>query len=64
MAPLLPVARAMSEQEVPSSVAQRVIMKFLAREGVKSSETLRRLQAQFRGETLSRFEERAGKGGK
>ncbi|XP_073972912.1 protein GVQW3-like [Rhodnius prolixus] len=44
----------MSEQEVPSSIAQRVIIKFLAAEGVKPAEILRRLTAQFGEETLSR----------
>lgn len=44
----------MSEQEVHSSIAQRVIIKFLAAEGVKPAEILRRLTAQFGKETLSR----------
>lgn len=44
----------MSEQEVHSSIAQRVIIKFLAAEGVKPAEILRRLTAQFGEETLSR----------
>lgn len=44
----------MSEHEVPSSVAQRVIIRFLANEGVKSAEILTRLQAQFGDATLSR----------
>jgi len=44
----------MSEQEVPPSIAQRVIITFLAPEGVKPAEILRRLTAQFGEETLSR----------
>lgn len=44
----------MSEQEVPPSIAQRVIIKFLAAEGAKPTEILRRLTAQFGEETLSR----------
>lgn len=44
----------MSEQEVHSSIAQRVVIKFLAAEGVKPAEILRRLTAQFGEETLSR----------
>ena len=44
----------MSEQEVASSVAQRIIIKFLTKEGVKPSEILTRLKAQFGDATLSR----------
>lgn len=44
----------MSEQEVPPSIAQRIVIKFLAAEGVKPAEILRRLTAQFGEETLSR----------
>lgn len=44
----------MSEQEVPPSIAQRIVIKFLAAEGVKPAEILRRLSAQFGEETLSR----------
>jgi hypothetical protein len=44
----------MSEREVPVSVAQRIIIKFLSREGVKPAEILRRLTEQFKEETLSR----------
>lgn len=44
----------MSEQEVHTSIAQRIIIKFLAREGVKPSEILWRLTAQFEENTLSR----------
>ncbi|XP_073989689.1 histone-lysine N-methyltransferase SETMAR-like [Rhodnius prolixus] len=43
----------MTEQEVPSSVAQRIIIKFLTNEGVKPSEILTRLRAQFGDSTLS-----------
>jgi hypothetical protein len=44
----------MSEQEVASPVAQRIIIKFLTKEGVKPSEILTRLKAQFGDATLSR----------
>lgn len=44
----------MSEQKVHPSVAQRVIIKFLAKEGTKPSEILRRLHAQFGEATLSK----------
>ncbi|KYN41437.1 hypothetical protein ALC56_04151 [Trachymyrmex septentrionalis] len=37
----------MSEQQVPASVAQRVIIKFLTKEGVKPCEILTRLKVQF-----------------
>jgi hypothetical protein len=37
----------MSEQIVPSSVTQRVIVKFLTNENVKAAEILMRLRAQF-----------------
>lgn len=43
----------MSVQEVPGSLAQRIIVKFLSNEGVKPSEMLTRLQAQFGNECLS-----------
>ncbi|KAJ8946771.1 hypothetical protein NQ318_018980 [Aromia moschata] len=43
----------MSEQEVHTSVAQRIIIRFLANEGVKSNEILTRLRAQFGDDTLS-----------
>jgi len=36
-----------SEQEVPSSVAQFIIIKFLTTEGLKPSEILRRLKVEF-----------------
>lgn len=48
------VTIAMSEREVPSSVAQRIIVKFLTTEGVKPSAILRRLQAQFGDKTLKK----------
>lgn len=48
------VSSIMSEQEVHTSVAQRVIIKFLAWEGVRPSEILRLLFVQFCNETLSR----------
>lgn len=51
--PLLVLLK-MSEREVHPSVAQRIIIKFLAREGVKPAEILRRLTAQFGEQTLSR----------
>jgi hypothetical protein len=43
----------MAVQEVPSSVAQRIIIKFLTKEGVTPSEIFTRLQAQFGDECLS-----------
>lgn len=43
----------MSEQEYPSSVAQRIIIRFLTREGVKQSDILPRVKAQFGSDTLS-----------
>lgn len=43
----------MSEQEVPTSVAQRIIIKFLANEGVRPAEILQRLRNQFGESTLS-----------
>ena len=48
------LSTAMSEQEVPSPVAQRIVIKFLTKEGVKPSEILTQLKAQFGGATLSR----------
>lgn len=44
----------MSEQQVHPSVAQRIIIKFLTREGVKATEIFQRLTAQFGDQTLSR----------
>lgn len=43
----------MSEVEVHSSVEQRIIIKFLTKEGVKPSEICERLKKQFGEETLS-----------
>jgi histone-lysine N-methyltransferase SETMAR len=43
----------MEVQEVPSSVAQRIIIKFLMKEGVLPSEIFTSLQAQFEDECLS-----------
>ena len=43
----LRVSFSMSEQEVSPHVAQRTIIKFLTNEGVKPSNILRRLEAQF-----------------
>jgi hypothetical protein len=37
----------MNEQVVPMAVAQRIIVKFLTNENVKSAEILIRLRAQF-----------------
>lgn len=48
------VSGIVSEQEVNTSVEQRIIIKFLSREGVKPAEILRRLTAQFAEKTLSR----------
>jgi len=47
------VSAAMTEQEVHSSVAQRIIIKFLSNEGVKSSEVFTRLKVQFGDTALS-----------
>jgi hypothetical protein len=44
----------MSEQVVPSTVAQRIIVKFLTNENVKLAEILMTFRAQFGDETLSR----------
>ena len=38
----------MTEQEVPSSVARRIIMKFLTNEGFNPQEILTHLKAQLR----------------
>ena len=46
------VSTTMTEQEVHSSVAQCIIIIFLATEGVKPAEILRRLRAQYRQQTL------------
>jgi hypothetical protein len=45
----------MAQQEVPSSVAQRLIIKFLMKEAVIPSEIFTRLQAQFGDECLSQL---------
>jgi hypothetical protein len=45
----------MTEQDVPSSVAQRLIIKFLMKEGIIPSEIFTRLQALFGGECLSQL---------
>jgi hypothetical protein len=45
----------MVEQEVPSSLAQRIIIKFLTTEDVTPSEIFTRLQAQFGDECLSQI---------
>ena len=47
------LSTAMSEQEVPPSVAQHIVIKFLTNEGVKPSEILTHLKAQFGDPTLS-----------
>jgi histone-lysine N-methyltransferase SETMAR len=43
----------MAVQAVPNGVAQRIIFKFLTKEGVIPSEIFTRLQAQFEDECLS-----------
>jgi hypothetical protein len=43
----------MSEQVVPSAVAQCIIVKFLTNKQVKHYEILNKLRAQFGDETLS-----------
>jgi hypothetical protein len=44
----------MSEQVVPSAVAQCIMVTFLTNENVKPADILMRLRAQFGDETLSR----------
>lgn len=44
----------MSEKEVPCFVAQRIIVKFLAKENVLPSEIFTRLQAQFEDKCMSK----------
>jgi hypothetical protein len=44
----------MSEQVVPSAVAQRIVVKFLSNKNVKSADILMRLRVLFDDETLSR----------
>jgi hypothetical protein len=46
----------MSEQVIPSAVAQRIVVKFLTNENAKPAEILMRPRAQFDNETLSRTE--------
>jgi hypothetical protein len=46
----------MAEQEVPSSGAQHLVIKFLMREGIIPSKIFTRLQAQFGDECLSQPE--------
>ena len=48
----LGVARAMSEQKVPRSVEQRIVIKFLVGENVPSAENHHRLQQQYGEESL------------
>jgi hypothetical protein len=43
-----------SEQVVPSAVAQRTVIKYLRNGNVKPAEILKRLKAQFGDETFSR----------
>ena len=43
----------MSEQKVPQSVEQRIVIKFLVRENVPSAEIHHRLQQQYGEECLS-----------
>ncbi|KAG5326632.1 GVQW3 protein, partial [Pseudoatta argentina] len=44
----------MSEQQVPASVAQRVIIKFLTKKGVKPCAILTGLKVQYGDDTLSK----------
>lgn len=46
----------MIEQEVPTTVAQCIIIRFLANKGVKPTEILTRLQAEFGDDALSRIQ--------
>ena len=50
----LGVARVMSEQKVPRSVEQRIVIKFLVGENVPSAEIHHRLQQQYGEECLRR----------
>ena len=50
----LGVARVMSEQKVPRSVEQRIVIKFLVGENVPSDEIHHRLQQQYGEECLLR----------
>ena len=44
----------MADNSVSACMEKRVVMKFLANEGVKPADIYRRLQAQYCDETLSR----------
>ncbi|XP_011859225.1 PREDICTED: putative uncharacterized protein FLJ37770, partial [Vollenhovia emeryi] len=44
----------MSERQVPTAVAQRIVIRFLVWEGVKNTEILWRLRNQFGSECLSK----------
>jgi len=46
----------MSEQVVPSAVAQHITVKFLTNENMKSAEIPKRPTEQFSDETLSRIQ--------
>lgn len=48
------LSTAMSEQEVPSPVAQFIIIKFLMKKGIKSSEMFTGLKAEFGDAIFSR----------
>ena len=48
----------MSEREVPITIAQRVVMKFLTNENVGPNEIWRRLLAQYGESTLSKTQVR------
>ena len=45
----------MADNIVSACMEQRVVMKFLVKEGVKLADIYRRLQAQYGDETLSRI---------
>jgi len=47
-------ARVMSEQKVPRSVVQRIVIEFLVEENVPSAEIHHRLQQQYGEECLSK----------
>lgn len=47
-------ATTMSERQVPTAVAQRIVIRFLVWEGVKNTEIFLRLRNQFGSECLSR----------
>ncbi|XP_033218107.1 protein GVQW3-like [Belonocnema kinseyi] len=44
----------MSERHVPTAVAQRIVVRFLVREGTKNTDIFLRLRNQFGSESLSR----------